>query len=183
MRYVEVVFCNVTQCGFCKNRRLVFLRIVHRFLVTANVVPSSAIHVPLMVEALNSSEMSVLTRAIRRNIPQDGILHSHLRENLKSWTRYVYVTRPTGVLNPVITFVQHAVKIPATLIPILPTPVTTQPVGHSPPVQLFCIDLISFYWTLNIPVPWVKVDLRFSRRWLWKMVSSGMLRREQSQTA
>jgi hypothetical protein len=39
-----------------------------------------------MMEELGSSETSVLKRAARRSITEDGMLLSHLRENLKSCT-------------------------------------------------------------------------------------------------
>jgi hypothetical protein len=58
---------------------------VLRLLFTANVVPSSPILVTLVMKAIRSSLTSVLTRATRRNVPEDGIIHSLRRENLKSY--------------------------------------------------------------------------------------------------
>jgi hypothetical protein len=86
-------FIKVTRVGelgttlfVTTNRRtLVFLRSVRQSLVTASVVPNSPISVTLMKEKPSSSQTSVLTTATRRNIPEETILHSHRRENLKSY--------------------------------------------------------------------------------------------------
>jgi hypothetical protein len=46
----------------------------------------------LKMEAIRSSETSVHTRSTRRHIPEDGILHSHNRENLKSYIQSVLLS-------------------------------------------------------------------------------------------
>jgi hypothetical protein len=88
---LSVSIIRVTRIGELETTLavFVFLRSVLRLLVTANVVPSSPILVILMVEALSSFETFILTSATRRNILEDAILHSHRRENLKSYTYHL----------------------------------------------------------------------------------------------
>jgi hypothetical protein len=60
----------------------VVLRSVLQLLITANVVLSLLDFVTLMMEAIRSSEASVLTRATWCHVPEDGILHK---------TSYIYI--------------------------------------------------------------------------------------------
>jgi hypothetical protein len=64
----------IDGCKLLRND-MALLRSLRRLLVTANVVPSSQNLVTLMMEALRSSETSVLTRTTRLNIREDGILY------------------------------------------------------------------------------------------------------------
>jgi hypothetical protein len=71
------IFALGTPIAVISNRRKLRRNIV-------NTVPSSLILVTLMMEATCCSVTPFLKRATRRNIPEDGIIHSHRRENLKT---------------------------------------------------------------------------------------------------
>jgi hypothetical protein len=84
-----------------------------------------------MIEALHSFQTSALTRATRRNIPEDDILHSYRRENLKSYienvivrlqfVRFCFITLKTKICNPIIYEIYFAI-----FLRLIPPDITKQ---------------------------------------------------------
>jgi hypothetical protein len=72
---------------------IVFIRSVLRLRVATNVVTSSPILVSLMIEAIYSTESSVLTRPTRRNIPEGGIF-------------LVTAVKTSDLTNPIVSIAQ-----------------------------------------------------------------------------
>jgi hypothetical protein len=71
--YWMVCRVDLVRTDVSDDRGAVFPRTVRRLLVTANFVPSSPLLVTLEMEALRSSETSVLRRATLLNNSEDGI--------------------------------------------------------------------------------------------------------------
>jgi hypothetical protein len=83
LRRVALVRAEVSEELRASTIRVTRIGELGRML--AVTIRGTPILVTLMMEALSSTETTVLTRATRRYISEDAILHSHRREYLKSY--------------------------------------------------------------------------------------------------
>jgi hypothetical protein len=79
--FSELQVSSVAACPFSRHRvPYDFLLYQPSTLFLVRLTSST-----LKMEATRSSETSIYNKPTRRHIPQDGTLHSHLRENLLSY--------------------------------------------------------------------------------------------------
>jgi hypothetical protein len=90
--WMIIIFWEMTPCGSYKNRRFggsyclveySTSRCLYKSLQLRSVTCSHSC--TLKMEAIRSSETSVLIRATRCHLPEDDNHHSHRRGNLKSY--------------------------------------------------------------------------------------------------
>jgi hypothetical protein len=62
-----------------------------QLLISANILSSSPILVTLMMEVIRSTKTSVLTRATQHHIPEDGILHSSFKFQIRTKALYFFI--------------------------------------------------------------------------------------------
>jgi hypothetical protein len=87
-----IIFWEMTPCGSYKNSKLLYRRRLESPPIqelTISLCTCSHLFT-LKMEAIRSSETSVLIRATRRHLPEDDNHHSHRRGNLKSNIIFVY---------------------------------------------------------------------------------------------
>jgi hypothetical protein len=88
-----------------------------------------------MVEATHSSKTLVPTRATRRHIPEDGILHYHLGENHSSYIRE-YNSQPADLEHNALS--NYAVACPTKLESL-------KEYRYEKPTLSFCMRLIGCF--------------------------------------
>jgi hypothetical protein len=97
------LFWDVAPCKSCVNRRFggtYHLHLQGGKIRERNPAWAAADFSALKMEAIRSSEMSVHIRSTQRHIPEDGILHSHRCENLKSYiSLWIWVVDITSLKN------------------------------------------------------------------------------------
>jgi hypothetical protein len=102
LRHVALIITDVSEERIAPTIRVT--RMSELVTEARCVAPSSPKLVILMMEETHLSETSVPTRVTERNIPEDGILHSHGREDLKSYNNvpimYVAIFFVTAACSP-----------------------------------------------------------------------------------